>query len=210
MSDRPGPYNRRRGLNTHHRRASPMPSRTPEDWLPPPPIRAPPSIMASPTSTTNRNILVIVDFVELAHLAHPSRNDVGDTHYYRMLHPSYYEPCSAFESEALYTHCHLILARDVHALTISMLIGSLVEHILTTFLVEVDPATIELRFSDRDGDVFQVSRDLRLLELLDTEFPMWRSFQQGVFRREPIRADVDYPFIARFSCHVSVPGVILP
>ena len=91
-----------------------------------------------------------------------------------------------------------------------MLIGSLVEHILTTFLVEVDPATIELRFSDRDGDVFQVSRDLLLLELLDSEFPMWRSIQQGVFRNEPIRADIDYPFIARFSCHVSEPGVILP
>ena len=185
-----------------------MPSRTPEDWLPPPPIRAPPSIMASPNSTTNRNILVIVDFAELAHLAHPSRNHA---HYFRMLHPSYYDPCSSFESEALYTHCHLVLARDAHAHTISMLIGSLVEHILTTFLVEVDPATIELRFSDRDGDVFQVSRDLRLLELLDNEFPMWRSIQQGVFRNEPIRADIDYyPFIARFSCHVSVPGVILP
>ena len=91
-----------------------------------------------------------------------------------------------------------------------MLIRSLVEHILTTFLVEVDPATIELRFSDRDGDVFQGSRDLHLLELLDPEVPMWRSIQQGVFRNEPTRADIDYPFIARFSCHVSVPGVIFP
>ena len=89
-------------------------------------------------------------------------------------------------------------------------VPSLVEHILTTFLVEVDPATIELRFSDRDGDVFQVSQDLRLLELLDSKFPMWRSTQQGVFRTEPSRADIDYPFIARFSCHVSEPGVILP
>ena len=167
-------------------------------------------MMASPTSTTNRNILIIVDFAELAHLAHPSRNDAGNTQYYRMLHPSYYEPCSTFESEALYTQCHLILARDVHTYTISTLIGSLVEHILTTFLVEVDPTSIELRFSDRDGEVFQVPRDRHLLEVLDTEFPMWRSFQQGVFRNDPIRADVDYQFIARFSCHVSVPGVILP
>ena len=166
--------------------------------------------MASPNSTTNRNILLIVDFAELAQLAHPSRNDVGNAHYFRMLHPGYYDSCNSFESEALYTHCHLVLARDVHAYTIPMLIGSLVEHILTTFLVEVDPATIELRFSDRDGEVFQVPRTLRLLELLDNEFPMWHSVQQGVFRPEPIQADVDYPFIARFSCHVSVPGVILP
>ena len=90
-----------------------------------------------------------------------------------------------------------------------MLIGSLVEHILTTFMVEVDPATI-VRFTDRDGDVFQVPRNLHLLELLASEFPMWRSTQQGVFRNEPIGADIDYPFIARFSCHVSEPGVILP
>ena len=39
---------------------------------------------------------------------------------------------------------------------------SLIEHILATFLVEVDPTTIELRFSDRDGEILQVSRDLRL------------------------------------------------
>ena len=163
--------------------------------------------MAPPNSTTNRNILVIVDFAELAHLAHPSRNHA---HYFRMLHPSYYDPCSSFESEALYTHCHLVLARDAHAHTISMLIGSLVEHILNTFMVEVDPATIELRFTDRDGDVFQVPRTLHLLELLASEFPMWRSSQQGFIRNEPICADIDYPFIARFSCHVSEPGVILP
>ena len=166
--------------------------------------------MASPNSTTNRNILLIVDFAELAQLAHPSRNDVGNAHYFRMLHPGYYDSCNSFESEALYTHCHLVLARDVHAYTIPMLMGALVEHILTTFLVEVDPATIELRFSDRDGEVFQVPRTQLLLELLDNEFPMWRSVQQGVFRPEPIQADIDYPFIARFSCHVSVPGVILP
>ena len=196
MSVRTGPYDRRPGRNTHQRRDPPQPSRSP-----------PPSILAPPNSTMNRNILVIVDFTDLAHLAHPSRNHA---HYFRMLHPRYYDPCSAFESEALYTYCSLLLARDVHAHTISMLIGSLVEHILNTFLVEVDPATIELRFTDRDGDVFQVPRNLHLLELLASEFPMWRSTQQGVFRNEPIGPDIDYPFIARFSCHVSEPGVILP
>ena len=166
--------------------------------------------MASPNTTTNRNILLIVDFSELARLARPSFNDEGNAHYYRMLHPCYYDSCNSFESEALYTHSHLVLARDVHAYTIPMLLGTLVEHILTTFLVEVDPTTIELRFSDRDGELFQVSRTQSLLDLLDTEFPMWRSVQQGFFRPEPIQADIDYPFVARFSCHVSTPGVILP
>ena len=210
MSNRSRPYDRRSGRNTHHRRASPRPTRTPEDWLPPPPIRPPPSVMASPTTTANRNILLIVDFSELARLARPSFNDEGTAHYYRMLHPGYYDSCNSFESEALYTHSHLVLARDVHAYTIPMLMGALVEHILTKFLVEVDPATIELRFSDRDGELFQVSRTQSLLDLLDTEFPMWRSVQQGVFRPEPIQADIDYPFVARFSCHVSSPDVILP
>ena len=83
-----------------------------------------------------------------------------------MLNRRYYEPCSAFEMEALFTHSSLLLARDVHAQTILMLIGSIVEHLLNTFMVEVDPAAIELRFTDRDGDVFQVPRNLHLLELL--------------------------------------------
>ena len=210
MSNRASPYERRSGRNTHQRRDPHTPSRTPESWLPPPPIRAPPNIMASPTSTTNRNIMVIVDFAELAHLAHPARNDAGEQHYYRMLHPGYYDSCNSFESEALFTHCHLVLARDAHTYTISMLMGALVEHILATFLVEVDPNQIEFRFSDRDGETLQAPRDRRLLELFDDEFPMWRSIQQGVFRNEPIRADIDYPFIARFSCHLSALGVILP
>ena len=210
MSNRSSPYDRRLGRNTHQRRVSPRPTGTPNDWLPPPPIRPPPSVMASPTTTTNRNILLIVDFSDLARLARPAFNNEGNVHYYRMLHPGYYDSCNSFESEALYTHSHLVLARDVHAYTIPMLLGTLVEHILTTFLVEVDPATIELRFSDRDGELFQVSRTQSLLDLLDTEFPMWRSVQQGVFRPEPIQADIDYPFVARFSCHVSIPGVILP
>ena len=209
MSNRSSPYERRSGRNAHQRRASPRPS-TPEDWLPPPPIRPPPSVMASPTTNANRNILLIVDFSELARLARPFFTDEGTAHYYRMLHPCYYESCNSFESEALYSHSHLVLARDVHTYTIQMLLGTLVDHILTTFLVEVDPATIELRYSDREGDLFQVPRIQSLLDLLDTEFPMWRSVQQGVFRPEPIQADIDYPFVARFSCHVSTPGVILP
>ena len=155
----------------------------------------------------NRNILVITDFTELARLAHPSRSN---SHYFRMLNQRYYDPCSAFELAAPFTHCSLLLARDVHAQTISMLIGSLVEHILNTFVVEVDPATLELRFTDLDGDVFQVSRTMHLIDLLDTEFPMWRSSQQGFFRNEPIPADIDFPFIARFSCHAYDSSIVLP
>ena len=91
-----------------------------------------------------------------------------------------------------------------------MLIGSIVEHILNTFVIEVDPAAIELRFTDRDGDVFQVLRTMHLIDLLDREFPTWCSNQQGFFRTEPIPADIDFPFIARFSCHMYDPSVILP
>ena len=196
MSVRTGPYDRRLSRNTHPRRDPPPP---------PEPIAS--STLAPPNSTRNRNILVITDFTELARLAHPSRSD---SRYFRMLSPRYYDPCSAFESEALFTHCSLLLARDVHAQTISVLIGSLVEHILTTFMVEMDPATIELRFTDRDGDVFQVSRTMHLIDLLDTEFPRCRSSQQGFFRNEPIPADIDFPFIARFSCHVYDSSVVLP
>ena len=209
MSNRSGPYERRVGRNTHQRRASSTPS-APADGPQPPPSRPPPSVMASTTTNVNRNILLIVDFSELARLARPFFTDEGTAHYYRMLHPCYYESCNSFESEALYSHSHLVLARDVHTYTIEMILGALVEHILTTFLVEVDPATIELRSSDREGDLFRVPRTQSLLDLLDSEFPMWRSVQQGVFRLEPIQADIDYPFVARFSCHISIPGVILP
>ena len=91
-----------------------------------------------------------------------------------------------------------------------MMIASLVEYILNTFLVEVDPAAIELRFADRDGDVFQVPRTMNLIDLLDREYPLWRSSQQGFFRTEPIPVDIDFPFMARFSCHIYDPRVILP
>ena len=127
-----------------------------------------------------------------------------------MLTPRYYTPCSALELEALFTHSSLICAADVPSQTIYMMIASIVEHILNTFLVEVDPAAIELRFADRDGDVFQVPRAMNLIDLLDREYPSWRSTQQGFFRTEPIPANLDFPFIARFSCHIYDPRVILP
>ena len=92
-----------------------------------------------------------------------------------MLTPRYYTPCSALELEALFTHSSLICAADVPPQTIYMMIASIVEHILNTFLVEVDPAAIELRFADRDGDVFQVPRTMNLIDLLDREYPSWRS-----------------------------------
>ena len=209
MSNRSSPYDRHHGRNTHQRRASSRPS-PPEDRAPPPPIRPPPSVMASPSPTTNRSILLIVDFADLARLARPFFTDEGTAYYYRMLHPGYYDSCNSFESESLYTHSQLVLACDVQTYTMPMLMTALVEHILTKFRVEVDPATIELRFSDLDGEIFRVNRTQSLVEVLDTEFPMWRCVQQGVFRPEPIQADIDYPFVARFSCHVSEPGVILP
>ena len=127
-----------------------------------------------------------------------------------MLTPRYYTPCSALELEALFTHSSLILATEVPYQTIEMMIASLVEYILNTFLVEVDPAAIELRFADRDGDVFQVPRTMNLIDLLDREYPLWRSSQQGFFRTEPIPVDIDFPFMARFSCHIYDPRVILP
>ena len=89
-----------------------------------------------------------------------------------MLTPRYYTPCSALELEALFTHSSLILATEVPYQTIEMMIASLVEYILNTFLVEVDPAAIELRFADRDGDVFQVPRTMTLIDLLDREYPL--------------------------------------
>ena len=63
-----------------------------------------------------------------------------------------------------------------------MTITSILEYILNTFLVEVSPSSIELRFADRDGDVFQVPRTTNLIEPLDGEYPMWRSSQQEFFR----------------------------
>ena len=116
----------------------------------------------------------------------------------------------AFETESLYTHTQLVLARDVHTYTISMLMTGLVAHILTKFHVEIDPATIELRFNDSDGETFTVNRTLSLVGVLDMDFPDWRCVQQGNFRPEPIQADIDYPFVARFHCHVAQPGVTLP
>ena len=213
MSNRSSPYDRHHGRNTHQRRSSARPS-TPAARIPmantPPPIRPPPTLMADPNTTTNRSILLIVDFHNLARLAQPFFTDEGTAYYYRMLHPGYYDSCNSFETESLYNYSQLVLARDVQTYTIPMLMTALVEHILTKFRVEVDPATIELRFSDLDGEMFRVNSTQSLVEVLDTEFPMWRSVQQGCFRPEPIQADIDYPFVARFSCHVSEPGVILP
>ena len=37
------------------------------------------------------------------------------------------------------------------------------------FMVEVNPSSIELRFADRDGNVFQVPRTINFIELLDGE-----------------------------------------
>ena len=213
MSNRSSPYDRHHGRNTHQRRSSARPS-TPADRVPmantPPPIRPPPTLMADPNTTTNRSILLIVDFHNLLRLAQPFFTDEGMAYYYRMLHPGYYDSCNSFETESLYTHIQLVLARDVHTYTMPMLMTALVEHILMKFRVEIAPATIELRFSDLDGETFTVNRTQSLVEVLDTEFPMWRCVQQGAFRPEPIQADIDYPFVARFHCHVSEPGVILP
>ena len=83
-------------------------------------------------------------------------------------------------------------------------------HLLITFRTPIDPGSIELRFSDITGDVFQVPRDRTILELLEEDRPMWRTHQPEFFANIPIPEDIDYPFIARFSCHVYDPRVILP
>ena len=150
---------------------------------------------------------MITDLHELQHLADPSNRHA---HYYRMLAPRYYTSCGALERESLFSHSSLILASEVPHQTMDMAISSIVEYLLHTFLVEVDPSSIELRFADLDGDVFQVSRTTNLIDLLDGECPMWRSSQPDFFGNTPIPSDIDFPFVARFSCHPFDPRVILP
>ena len=100
MSHRASPYDRHHGRNTHQRRSSARPS-TPAARIPmantPPPIRPPPTLMADPNTTTNRHILVIVDFHNLLRLAQPFFSDEGTAYYYRMLHPGYYDSCNSLK-----------------------------------------------------------------------------------------------------------------
>ena len=199
MPPRPSPYARgntrspprRPGHNDRRYRNIPAPSR-PKQATDTPPLR---------------NVLMITDLHELQYLAEPPQ---ANRQAYRMLAPRYYTSCSGIEREALYTHTTLIPFSDLTHISIDNCLQWIADHLLITFRTPIDPGSIELRFSDITGDVFQVPRDRTILELLEEDRPMWRTHQPGFFASTPLPDDIDYPFIARFSCHVHDPRVILP
>ena len=155
----------------------------------------------------SRNVLLITDLHELQHLADLSN---VNAYYHRMLAPRYYTSCGGLERECLYTHITLVPFSELSSITIDNCLTVITNHLLATFMINIDPGTLELRFSDITGDVFQVPRDRTLLDLLEEDRPMWRTHQPEFFANIPIPEDIDYPFIARFSCHVRDPRVILP
>ena len=112
---------------------------------------------------------MIIDLHELHHLADPSH---PYAHYYRMLPPRYYSSCGLIEREAIFTCSCLIPPPELPYHNVGMSLGSVTDYIRATFLLDIDASTLELRFSDLDGDIFQVTRQTNILELLDKERPM--------------------------------------
>ena len=150
---------------------------------------------------------MISDLHELQEFANPPQPDHQAN---RMLAPRYYTSCSSIEREALYTFTTLIPFSALAHISIDDCLRWIADYLLITFRTPIGPDGIELRFSDITGDVFQVPRERTILELLEEDRPMWRTHQPGFFTSTPLPDDIDYPFIARFSCHVRDPRVILP
>jgi len=72
------------------------------------------------------------------------------------------------------------------------------------------PSDLEFRYADLSGDVFRVSDDWTITQLLGEYRPEWRIRQYNYIESSLLVPGTEQPFILRLQCHRVRQGIILP
>ena len=155
----------------------------------------------------DRPILVIVDYSPLQELTHPSERDHA---LYSSLANHNFRCTTAGEREALFTWARQIPPDEASSIQFSHLRPALTTRLRTQWDIHMVPSDLEFRYADLSGDVFRVSDDWTITQLLEEYRPEWRIRQYNNLESSLLVPGTGQPFILRLQCHRVRQGIILP
>ena len=155
----------------------------------------------------DRPILALVDYSPLQALTHRSEPDHA---LYNVLASSNFKHVSAGELEALFTWTRLFQPIEAGIIPFRDIRSALVTRLRTQWDIHMVPSDLEFRYADLQGDVFQVSNDWTIMQLLNEYRPEWRIRQYNYIQSSWLVPGPSQPFILRLQCHKLRQGVILP
>ena len=155
----------------------------------------------------NRPVLILVDFSPLQALTHRSE---PDREHYMALVNSNFRHVSGFELAALFTWSRQMEPVEAGLIPIAELRFCISKRLRSQWDIQIDPSNLEFRFCDLDGDTFQVSNDMTVLQLLEAYRPEWRLRQHNSRESSFLIPGTRQPFVLRLQCYKISSGVILP
>ena len=81
---------------------------------------------------------------------------------------------SGYELEALFTWSRQMEPVEAGLIPIAELRFCISKRLRSQWDIQLDPSNLEFRFCDLDGDTFQVSNDITVLQLLEAYRAEWR------------------------------------
>ena len=155
----------------------------------------------------NRPVLILIDFSPLQALTHRSE---PDREHYMAMASSNFRNVSGYELEALFTWSRQMEPVEAGLIPTGELRFCISKRLRSQWDIQIDPSNLEFRFCDLDGDTFQVSNDMTILQLLEEYRPEWRLRQYNSRESSLLIPGTTQPFVLRLQCHKISPGVILP
>ena len=155
----------------------------------------------------NRPVLILIDYSPLQELTHRSE---PDREHYMAMASSNLKNVSGYELEALFTWSRQMEPIEAGILPIGELRFAISKRLRTQWNIQLDPSNLEFRYCDLEGDTFQVSNDMTILQLLEEYRPEWRLRQYNYNESSLLIPGTSQPFVLRLRCHKISPGVILP
>ena len=155
----------------------------------------------------NRPVLLLVDFSPLQALTHRSE---PDREHYMAMASSNFKNVSGYELEALFTWSRQMDPVEAGLIPTGELRFCISKRLRSQWDIQIDPSNLEFHFCDLDGDTFQVSNDMTILQLLEEYRPEWRLRQYNSRESSLLIPGTTQPFVLRLQCYKMSPGVILP
>ena len=150
-----------------------------------------------------RRVLVIIDLTQVQYLVTARHSDAMQI-----------TTCDALptlgrlEEYALFTYSFLVAPAETQILTVETILSYTSQHIKNTWGVYLEPASVDLRWSDSTGDMFIIRNHQILIDLLRAHRPHWTEGQDLGILFNTIKdfENPDQPYIMRLSCHQALPN----
>ena len=155
----------------------------------------------------NRPVLILIDYSPLQALTHRSE---PNREHYMALASSNFKNVSGYELEALFTWSRQMEPVEAGLIPTGELRFCISKRLKSQWDIQLDPSNLEFRYCDLEGDTFQVSNDMTILQLLEEYRPEWRLRQYNYNESSLLIPGTSQPFVLRLRCHKTSPGVILP